>query len=175
MVGVPEAYGYFAEIVDGEVVRVVVGRKSWLESRLGGTWVQGADPYDFETEQVVVYPGIGYGYDDRFPERFAQKWSQPQGYFDEAGNPVPPQGYPEGAIVYHNGNIWRSTTPGNVWEPGVSGWHDSPDTGIADWVQPSGAHDAYALGAQVLHNGQTWESTVADNVWEPGVYGWVVV
>lgn len=43
---------------------------------------------------------------------------------------------------------------------------------IGPWVQPTGAHDAYALGAQVTHNGSTWTSTVDDNVWEPGVFGW---
>lgn len=43
---------------------------------------------------------------------------------------------------------------------------------IADWVQPVGAHDAYALGRIVLHAGSVWRSTVAANVWEPGVSGW---
>jgi hypothetical protein len=41
------------------------------------------------------------------------------------------------------------------------------------WVQPRGAHDAYALGATVLRAGITWRSVVAANVWEPGVFGWV--
>ena len=40
------------------------------------------------------------------------------------------------------------------------------------WVQPTGAHDAYALGAKVTHNGKTWESTADANVWEPGVSQW---
>ena len=41
-----------------------------------------------------------------------------------------------------------------------------------EWVQPIGAHDAYALGDKVSHNGAHWVSTVDNNVWEPGVYGW---
>ena len=41
-----------------------------------------------------------------------------------------------------------------------------------DWVQPLGAHDAYANGAKVTHNGKRWTSDVDGNVWEPGVYGW---
>jgi len=45
---------------------------------------------------------------------------------------------------------------------------------VAAWVQPTGAHDAYALGERVTFNGQTWESTNAANVWQPGVFGWVV-
>lgn len=41
-----------------------------------------------------------------------------------------------------------------------------------EWVQPTGAHDAYAKGDRVRHSGKVWESTVDANVWEPGVYGW---
>ena len=43
---------------------------------------------------------------------------------------------------------------------------------IPDWVQPTGAQDAYMTGDKVKHNSKTWESTVDNNVWEPGVYGW---
>ena len=41
-----------------------------------------------------------------------------------------------------------------------------------EWVQPTGAHDAYAKGAKVSHNSKKWVSTADANVWEPGVYGW---
>lgn len=41
-----------------------------------------------------------------------------------------------------------------------------------DWVQPTGASDAYSLGAKVSHIGKHWVSSVANNVWKPGVYGW---
>lgn len=44
--------------------------------------------------------------------------------------------------------------------------------GSEEWVQPTGAHDAYALGAVVAHVGKVWESTVENNVWEPQVFGW---
>lgn len=37
-----------------------------------------------------------------------------------------------------------------------------------EWVQPSGAHDAYPLGAKVMHNGKRWVSDIDANVWEPG-------
>lgn len=47
-----------------------------------------------------------------------------------------------------------------------------PVEGPQPWVQPQGAHDAYAIGAQVTHNSHLWENTTAANVWEPGVYGW---
>lgn len=41
-----------------------------------------------------------------------------------------------------------------------------------EWIQPTGAHDAYDLGAKVTHNGLHYISNVASNIWEPGVFGW---
>lgn len=41
-----------------------------------------------------------------------------------------------------------------------------------EWVQPTGAHDAYDLDAKVVHNGKKWTSIINANVYEPGVYGW---
>ena len=44
-----------------------------------------------------------------------------------------------------------------------------------EWVQPTGAHDAYNKGDKVSHNGLHWESQIDANVYEPGVYGWTEV
>lgn len=44
-----------------------------------------------------------------------------------------------------------------------------------EWVQPAGAHDAYATGAKVTHDGKHWVSDVDNNTWAPGVYGWTEV
>lgn len=41
-----------------------------------------------------------------------------------------------------------------------------------EWVQPTGAQDAYRVGDKVSHNGKHWTSDVDANVWEPGIYGW---
>lgn len=41
-----------------------------------------------------------------------------------------------------------------------------------EWVQPTGAQDAYNAGDKVSHNGKHWVSDIDANVWEPGVYGW---
>ena len=41
-----------------------------------------------------------------------------------------------------------------------------------EWIQPAGAHDAYAKGDKVTHNGQHWTSDLDGNIWEPGIYGW---
>ena len=41
-----------------------------------------------------------------------------------------------------------------------------------DWVQPTGAHDAYNVGAKVTYADKHWISTVDSNIWKPGDYGW---
>jgi hypothetical protein len=57
------------------------------------------------------------------------------------------------------------------------GWHyvedDLEHESFAPlWVQPEGAHNAYAMGDIVRHSGGTWRSLIEKNVWEPGVTGW---
>ena len=93
-----------------------------------------------------------------------QNWVQPTGVHDA---------YTKGITVKHNGKTWESIVFANVWEPGVSGWREVvSEGGIAAWVQPTGAHDAYQTNDRVTHNNKTWISTHANNVWEPGVFGW---
>ena len=82
-------------------------------------------------------------------------------------------------IRQYNGLLYRCVqahTSQESWTPeaAASLW-----TRIADpaqewpeWIQPTGAHNAYAQGAKVSHNGKHWISNVDANVWEPGVYGW---
>lgn len=95
------------------------------------------------------------------------EWLQPLGATDC---------YSLNDIVMHNGKKLKSTVNYNVWEPGVYGWTEvkseteTPDE-WPEWVQPTGAHDAYASGAKVSHNGKHWTSNVNGNVWEPGAAG----
>lgn len=154
---------YFAEVGDdGIVTRVVVATDvEWVIEHLGGTWVQTADPY--ATPAEITYAGPGMGYADNLPNLFGMVWQEPVP--DDEGN----WPYNGGEIVWHNGRLWVNVTEGvpNVWEPGVSGWHDAPSTGIPAWVAPTGAHDAYAKDAEVTHNGKNWRSNIDANVWEP--------
>lgn len=41
-----------------------------------------------------------------------------------------------------------------------------------EWIQPTGAQDAYNTGDKVSHLEKRWISTMDANVFEPGVYGW---
>lgn len=98
-------------------------------------------------------------------------WRQPLGEHDA---------YPIEARVTVDDVVWISEIDANVWPPGTPGmWRldggGDPDP-VPAWVQPTGAHDAYAIGAEVMHKGQHWKSTFnGANVWEPGVFGWVLV
>ncbi len=40
-----------------------------------------------------------------------------------------------------------------------------------EWIQPTGAQDAYAKGDKVSHIGKHWISLIGGNVWEPGALG----
>lgn len=97
-------------------------------------------------------------------------WVQPTGAHDA---------YPAGWRVTHNEKEWESTVLGNVWEPGVSGWREVPAEGAgpAEFVQPTGAHDAYALDDVVSFEGQVWKSAINGNVWSPtdNPNGWALV
>ena len=55
----------------------------------------------------------------------------------------------------------------------IGAYQDANGLGTGEeWVQPTGAHDAYRQGATVTHNGKVWESLTSANVWEPGMSGW---
>lgn len=44
-----------------------------------------------------------------------------------------------------------------------------------EWVQPTGAHDAYNIGDKVTYNGNRYVCAVDGNVYAPDVYGWTLV
>ena len=106
------------------------------------------------------------------------KWVQPVGATDA---------YNKGDVVEHNGAKWVSDIDANVWEPGVYGWTkqgdqqpaepetpDTPTDDIKDFVQPTGAHDAYGKGDKVRFNGKVYESVIDNNTYSPSEYpaGW---
>ena len=44
-----------------------------------------------------------------------------------------------------------------------------------EWVQPTGAHDAYNKGDKVSYNGKRYVCTIDANSYAPDVYGWEIV
>ena len=90
--------------------------------------------------------------------------------------------YEVGDRVLYNDILWKciqAHTSQEDWTPDVSAslWSrtgqnpENPDA-TPEWIQPTGAQDAYQTGDKVTHNGYVWVSTTDNNVWEPGVYGW---
>lgn len=107
-------------------------------------------------------------------------WVQPLGATDA---------YNIGDIVMHNGKKWKSSIDNNVWEPGVYGWEEvtastdgggdttESETTPADFVQPTGAHDAYKKGDKVKFEGKVYESLIDANTYSPSAYpaGWTEI
>ena len=103
-----------------------------------------------------------------------EEWVQPTSAVDA---------YPVGWVVTYEGKQWENLTPANVWTPGVSGWREIAGEGedgtpvVPEYVQPTGAHDAYRKGDKVTFEGVVYESIIDGNVWTPKAYpqGWKTV
>lgn len=88
--------------------------------------------------------------------------------------------YRVGQRVRHDSKLYRCVqahTSQWGWEPPSvpALWVRTSQDAIPEWVQPTGAHDAYAKGDKVRHNGDVWVSDIDANVYEPGVFGWLAV
>ena len=80
---------------------------------------------------------------------------------------------------FFGGFVWRCVQNHHTqadWTPDVTPalWVKVSLEEWPEWVQPTGAHDAYAKDAKCSHGGNHWVSNVDNNVWEPGVYGWTM-
>lgn len=93
------------------------------------------------------------------PSAYPQGWEE-VGIDDGPIEPAPEE--PGGDEV-----IEPEPTPKPEPEP------EEPET-YPEFVQPTGAHDAYQIGDRVLYNGKVYESTIANNVYSPDAYpqGW---
>lgn len=85
--------------------------------------------------------------------------------------------YSVGDRVQYNGTLYKciqAHTAQSDWTPDVTPalWVIVTIEEWPEWVQPTGAQDAYAKDSKVTHNGKKWISSYDANVWEPGVYGW---
>lgn len=79
--------------------------------------------------------------------------------------------------IRHNSILYRcvqSHTSQADWTPDVTPalWTVVSLDEWPEWVQPTGAQDAYRVGDKVSHNGKHWICTLDYNTYEPGVYGW---
>lgn len=85
--------------------------------------------------------------------------------------------YTVGERVQYDGLLYRCVqahTSQADWTPQAvpALWVRTSTEEWPEWIQPTGAHDAYAKGDKVTHNEKHWISDIDANVYEPGVYGW---
>lgn len=82
--------------------------------------------------------------------------------------------------VQHDEKLYKCVqahTSQEGWEPDNTPalWTRVAKEGeIPEWVQPTGAQDAYNTGDKVRYEGKVYESTIDGNVWSPTDYpqGW---
>lgn len=62
------------------------------------------------------------------------------------------------------------------WEPDITPalWVRVSVEEWPEWVQPTGAHDAYNTGDKVTYNGSHYVCTMDANVYAPDVSGWEI-
>lgn len=80
----------------------------------------------------------------------------------------------------YNGQLYKviqAHTTQADWTPDITPelWKVvQPEGVIADFVQPTGAHDAYMTGEKVNFEGSIYESLIDNNVYSPTAYpqGW---
>lgn len=79
--------------------------------------------------------------------------------------------------VRYDGTLYKciqAHTSQSDWAPSATPalWKTVSVDEYPEWVQPTGAHDAYNKGDKVTYNGQRYVCTSNANVYAPDVYGW---
>ena len=80
----------------------------------------------------------------------------------------------------YNGTLYKciqAHTSQSDWTPSATPalWKIVSIDEYPEWVQPTGAHDAYNIGDKVTYNGQHYVCTSNANVYAPDVYGWDLI
>lgn len=80
---------------------------------------------------------------------------------------------------YFGGKVYKCIQPHRTqadWTPDVTQalWKVVSLDEWPEWVQPTGAHDAYNTGDKVTYNGKHYVSLIDGNIWSPDAYpaGW---
>lgn len=153
-------------------------KSSFVEQWAGGI--------TYEVGDIVKYGSVLFmckqknvSVDTAAPDKLPDVWEQLNTTSDGVAKWVQPTGahdaYANGAVVELDGKKWVSVVDSNVWKPGICCWREytaeQPDA-VAEWVQPTGAHDVYNKGDIVTYNGKKYMSKIDANAWAPDVYGW---
>ena len=87
--------------------------------------------------------------------------------------------YAVGDRVQHGGTLYKCVqahTSQADWTPEATPalWVVVSIEEYPEWVQPTGAHDAYNTGDKVSYKGKHYVCTIDGNAYAPDVYGWKI-
>lgn len=151
----------------------------------------------------VWEPGVS-GWREVTTDGSVAEWVQPTGTHDSYSLGAEVMHAGKNWVSLVDGNVWEPGAAGTetLWEVVVEPTEPEeptdpepelptdPETptdpeqptepeepGYPEWVQPTGAGDAYGIGDRVVFNGVVFESTIAGNVWSPTDYpaGWTAI
>lgn len=85
--------------------------------------------------------------------------------------------YATGDRVQYGGTLYKCVqthTSQADWTPDATPalWVVVSIDEYPEWVQPTGAHDAYNTGDKVSYNGKHYVCSINANTYAPDVYGW---
>ena len=155
--------GYSREYIEG--YRFIPSGQSWTNED-GVTFVGEMLSPAIDYDRIMVNVAVSY-LDDEQAETVTMLFEVWQ----------PDTAYIVGDRRQYDGLLYRCVqahTSQTGWEPPnvPALWVRTSTEEWPEWIQPTGAQDAYPLGAKVTHNEKHWISALDANIWEPGVYGW---
>ena len=153
-----------------KVVQAHTTQADWTPDKTPALWAVIGDPGEAGTidDPITAARGMEYEYGLYYLDTEDGKTYLCERIGEAEGGKIILQYLPHELI----GQYFSAAESGETEEPA------EPDTGdtYPEWVQPTGAHDAYNTGDIVMYNGTAYRSLIDGNVWAPDAYpqGWEV-
>ena len=153
-----------------KVVQAHTTQADWIPDITPALWAVLGDPSEAGTleDPITAARGMEYEYGKYYFDPEDGKTYLCERIGEAEGGKIILQYLPHELI----GQYFSAAESGETEEPA------EPDTGdtYPEWVQPTGAHDAYNTGDIVMYNGTAYRSLIDGNVWAPDAYpqGWEV-
>ena len=153
-----------------KVVQAHTTQADWTPDVTPALWAVLGDPGEAGTidDPITASRGMEYEYGKYYFDPEDGKTYLCERIGEAEGGKIILQYLPHELI----GQYFSAAESGETEEPA------EPDTGdtYPEWVQPTGAHDAYNTGDIVMYNGTAYRSLIDGNVWAPDAYpqGWEV-
>ena len=153
-----------------KVVQAHTTQADWTPDKTPALWAVVGDPGQAGTidDPITAARGMEYEYGKYYFDPEDGKTYLCERIGEAEGGKIILQYLPHELI----GQYFSAAESGETEEPA------EPDTGdtYPEWVQPTGAHDAYNTGDIVMYTGTAYRSLIDGNVWAPDAYpqGWEV-